>query len=723
MRNKAGFFLLFVVGLLLVSGCDNITDPDPQPDPTIPVNYELIWEDNFDDRSELDDTYWDYDLGYGNDGWGNDEWQNYTNSPDNIKVENGNMVISAQCPSGNPGKRDGSVTSARVKTQNKFSFKYGKIQAKIKAPTGTGMWPAFWMLGNSFETAGWPNCGEIDIMEISPLLHGDNTTMCTLHWWDDNSEAYSSFGTTYSLNENLSDDYHVYEVEWDEQRIVGKIDDITYFVKILDPITMNEFMQNFFLIFNVAVGGNLGGAPDDTTVWPQEMFVDWVRVYQDEEDLIPIETFGLFTDETPVDDALEIGTNAEIYVWESTLVGGSIPPFEGSNVISWSTNGAGWFGGGISSNMPVDLSGFEEGTLNFMMKIPANVTFKIGIIDAQGNENYVQFPANQTAYGLERNGEWGQAIIPVSELKGNVNLQMLTYEFAILEENGVSCEFAIDDIYYAGGGTIAGSVSFDADIYTVDDTVAEITVIDEGASGTTVSVSVDNGTDNITVDIDLDFLGEGTGTLNFGPTNDDTDTIEITAGGSITASYTDAGGTVRTDSANITGGAVSAAGIYSESHTDVMIPYLQIINSADWSGNSTVPDEQSTAVTPVDGTYVLSVTYETGGAGWGGIAFDFGSVDISAYTTLKFSIDTSNMPTLAHFGIKLEDNSTGNTEVDLFTYTPVASGNWATYEIPLSDFPNANLADLKYLGLWNPRDAGDALIFDTLYFDDFHLLN
>lgn len=136
MANKIIYSVLLILFLFFL-GCDSITDPDPVPDPTIPVNYELIWQDDFDGRSELDDSYWDYDLGYGNDGWGNDEWQNYTNSSENVIVENGNLIISAQCPTGVPGKRDGSVTSARVKTQNKFSFKYGKVQARIKAPTGT----------------------------------------------------------------------------------------------------------------------------------------------------------------------------------------------------------------------------------------------------------------------------------------------------------------------------------------------------------------------------------------------------------------------------------------------------------------------------------------------------------------------------------------------------------------------------------------------------------
>jgi len=894
MRSRILFFILLTAFFtLLIISCDNITDPDLVEDPTTPSGYQLIWSDEFD-QDALDSDNWGFDLGYGMDGWGNDEWQLYTNEGDNVRVEDGNMVISALCPSGNPGKRDDSVTSARVNTKNKFSFKYGKIQSRIKAPTDAGMWPAFWMLGTTFDTAGWPQCGEIDIMEISPLLHGETTTMSTMHWWDESYDGYNTYGTSYDVGESLSDDYHVYEVEWDEQRVIGKIDDITYYTKVLDPATMSEFLQNFFLIFNVAVGGNLGGSPDDTTQWPQQMLVDWVRVYQTEESLIPIETFGIYTDETEVDAGLTIGVNSNIYVWENTLNGASIPPYEGENVISWSTAGVGWFGGGISSDIPVDLSDFEAGVIKFMIKIPADVTFKIGINDAVGNESYVQFPANQTAYGLDRDGEWGQAVIPVQEIKGSVDLQMVSYEFMILEEGGAQCEFALDDIYWDGGGATVSSVSFDADSYNVELATAEIDIVDEGAAGTTVTAAVDNGTETINIDITLDAEGEGTGILNFGVTDDGTDTIAIAEGDLLTVNYTDSNGMNKTDSANIVGDPVEsnafgiftdltpvydaliidenaniwvwentldagtippyegegvlswqtngsawfgagiqstsaldlssfstgnmkfmikipaditfkikildtdngesfvqftgnqtlfglerngewgqaiipvtafqgsanltilsyefiivqesgaqcefavddiywdndsvdpppptgAAGIYSESHTETMIPYAQIINSADWSGNSVVPDEESTAVTPVDGTYVLSANFETGSAGWGGIAFDFGSQDISSMDKLILSIDKSALPALTHLGIKLEDNAGGNMEVDMAAYTPETSGNWSKYEIPLSQFSAVNLADLKYLGLWNPQDSGSNLIFGTIYFDDIHL--
>jgi beta-glucanase (GH16 family) len=454
-----GWIIFFTMALLLslfINGCDNITDPESVIDPTVIEDYIMVWSDEFD-ADNLDTSFWNYEQGYGQNGWGNDEWQMYTDSADNVRLEDGNLVIDAVWDSLNyavPGKRDGSITSARINTKDKFSFKYGKVKARIKVPGSSGMWPAFWMLGTNFDTIGWPYCGEIDVMEISPLYHGDNTTLCTIHWWDDLAESYSSDGETRSFDTPLTADYHIYEVEWDEQRIIGKIDGITYFTKVIDSATMSEFLRDFFLIFNVAVGGNLGGDPDENTDWQEQMLVDWVRVYQAETNEEEINTFGIFTDETEVDAGITVGDDAEFFIWENewtgdpTLSSVNIPPYEGENVLALASTGQGWFGGGISSNIPTDLSSFADGSLKIMIKMPANVTFKLGIIDFLGNENYVIFPANQTAFGLQRDGEWGQAIIPMQDLKGSVDISMLTYAFAILEENGTSCQFAIDDIYY-----------------------------------------------------------------------------------------------------------------------------------------------------------------------------------------------------------------------------------------------------------------------------------
>jgi hypothetical protein len=194
------------------------------------------------------------------------------------------------------------------------------------------------------------------------------------------------------------------------------------------------------------------------------MLVDYVRVYQwngqGEVALGPpapqAGRYGLFTDNTPTNSSLTMGSTADVYVWASTLVPGTIAPYEGANGLTYRTNSQGWFGAGIMSRQPVNLFALGDGTLKFRIKIPANVTFKIGVIDTWGNQNYVQLPANQTKYGLVRNGNWGQVSIPVSELRGlAIDLRMLSYEFVILEESGTACEFALDDIYWESG-TFAG---------------------------------------------------------------------------------------------------------------------------------------------------------------------------------------------------------------------------------------------------------------------------
>jgi len=193
---------------------------------------------------------------------------------------------------------------------------------------------------------------------------------------------------------------------------------------------------------------------------PATMYVDYIRVYewngQGEVHFGPPTaqsgSFGLLTDLTPTNGNLTIGTDANVWVWESTLIYGTIPPYEGANGLTWKTNAKGWFGAGVMTDQPLNLFSFIDGDLKFRIKIPGYVTFKIGVIDTWGNQYYVQFPANQTKYGLVRNGNWGQVTIPVADLRGlAIDMRMLSYSFVILEESGQACEFAIDDIYYTGG--------------------------------------------------------------------------------------------------------------------------------------------------------------------------------------------------------------------------------------------------------------------------------
>ncbi len=229
-------------------------------------NWNLIWQDEFDNTS-INSAKWTYDIGGG--GWGNNELQYYTNRPENAKIVDGNLLIIARKES--YGGRE--YTSARLKTQGLFSFTYGKIEARIKLPMGKGIWPAFWMLGTNISTIGWPKCGEIDIMEH---INNEDKIHATMHW-DVNGHAYYGGSTICDVTK-----FHIYSVEWDSKAIKWFLDGNKFWEgNILNNINgTEEFHLPFFIILNMAVGGNWPGNPDGTTLFPDTMYVDYVRVYQ-----------------------------------------------------------------------------------------------------------------------------------------------------------------------------------------------------------------------------------------------------------------------------------------------------------------------------------------------------------------------------------------------------------------------------------------------------------
>lgn len=245
----------------------NIAADDPNYDPN------LVWSEEFNYTGLPDPTKWNFETGGG--GWGNNELQYYTDSENNAYVDNGVLTITAR--EEQVGGRD--YTSARITTQGKFDVKYGRIEARIKLPYGQGIWPAFWMLGANFSQVGWPMCGEIDIMEMVGGPNRDNTCHSTIHW--DNNGQHAEYGQSYTLPSGIfADNFHVFGITWNAQQIRGYVDDVEYFVADITPAGLSEFQNNFFLILNVAVGGNWPGSPDETTEFPQTMQVDWIRVYQ-----------------------------------------------------------------------------------------------------------------------------------------------------------------------------------------------------------------------------------------------------------------------------------------------------------------------------------------------------------------------------------------------------------------------------------------------------------
>ncbi len=235
-------------------------------------NWQLVWSDEFDSTS-LDLNSWTRETG-GN-GWGNNELEYYTNREDNSYIQDGKLIIKAMEESygGN------SYTSARLKTQNKKLWKYGKIEARMKLPFGQGIWPAFWMLGQNITSVGWPACGELDIMEMIGGQGREKTVYGTAHW-DNNGHA--QYGNSYTLSSGtFADDFHVFRIEWNQSFIKWYVDNTQYSALNITSTDLDEFRQNFFIILNLAVGGNWPGYPDNTTTFPQYLEVDYVRVYQD----------------------------------------------------------------------------------------------------------------------------------------------------------------------------------------------------------------------------------------------------------------------------------------------------------------------------------------------------------------------------------------------------------------------------------------------------------
>ncbi len=235
----------------------------------------LVWADEFNgDALNLQD--WTYEVGRGSNGWGNNELQYYT-AGENAKVEDGLLTIEARKDINH------NYTSTRIKTQDKQTFTHGRIDIRAKLPKGQGIWPALWMLGSDIETSNWPACGEIDIMEL--VGHEPEKTHGTAHWGYDFSQ-HKYRGNSYSLtNEDFSEQFHVFSIYWEANAIYWYVDDVLFYTITSSDMEGQPYPFNkpFFFLFNVAVGGNWPKAPDSTTTFPQQMVVDYVRMFQQKE--------------------------------------------------------------------------------------------------------------------------------------------------------------------------------------------------------------------------------------------------------------------------------------------------------------------------------------------------------------------------------------------------------------------------------------------------------
>ena len=261
---------------------DDTFSNTPEEGYSTPDNYDLWkikWADEFNGAA-VNTEDWTFEMGNGCNnglcGWGNNELQSYTDRPENVRTENGLLVIEA--------KQEGSTSysSTRMISQDKQELRFGRIDIRAKLPKGQGLWPAIWMLGANIDEVGWPACGEVDIMEL--VGHDPKKVHGTVHYGQPSPNNRFTGASSVAPTGDFSDRFHVFTLVWHPNAIYWYVDDFLYF-EITPAKLVNEqypFNNHFFFILNVAVGGNWPGNPDETTVFPQRMEVDYIRVFERE---------------------------------------------------------------------------------------------------------------------------------------------------------------------------------------------------------------------------------------------------------------------------------------------------------------------------------------------------------------------------------------------------------------------------------------------------------
>jgi beta-glucanase (GH16 family) len=461
---------------------------------TSPVIGKLLWSEEFNGAG-LDGSVWTATTGNGCQiglcGYGNQELQYY--SPNNLGITNvpfepGTRALAITARREVVGSNQ--FTSGKLDTAGKVQVKYGMVEVRMAGPqVGVGLWPAAWMLGTSPQS--WPRKGEIDIMEqggrqpaglpaISPeQFVGSNVITFAEAACVPGNESCAASTAWQTKNwvtpsRSLANRFVTYRLYWTDTQIRFSLVDngreLDMYKAPISTVNSPALQEPFYLLLNLAVGGNFTPAATPaqiTAPLPGTAYVDYVRVYElDGKGEVKLGVgitpevgkFGVFTDNTPVNNKQVPGVSSDIYVWnQGSMTSGDVPPYEGSGVLAFRYFAPGqWFGGSIQSRQVHDMSGFRNGHIKLKIKAPANVAFKIGIYDTYTNQSSVTFPANTTAYGLVRNGEWGTATIPVAEIAGPlIALQSMLDLFQFFSVDGAlpgaQFQIAFDDIVWDSG--------------------------------------------------------------------------------------------------------------------------------------------------------------------------------------------------------------------------------------------------------------------------------
>lgn len=418
----------------------------------------LVWSEEFDGPG-IDPSKWTFDVG--GHGFGNAELQYYTARPQNVRVENGALIIKAIRESYS-GK---AFTSSRLKTHGRFGFKYGTIQARVKIPNlQNGLWPAFWLLGQNIGQHTWPACGEVDIMEMGDLASiqagtVNRTNGSAAHW--DFMGNYALYGQKITAPSGLNGTYHTFSLSWTPNQMAASLDGSQYWTFDISGGAANsleEFHQPMFMIINLAVGGiNFVQITDPNAITaplPAEMSVDWIRLYDNPwtelyygDDIAESGNFGVFTETTPVNNSVAYGVDSELYIWNNmTAIGGAAQ--EGTQAWNFNVAAGNWFGMGVFCLQDRNMSNYSDGFLKLHMKTSSNHTFSIGVASSSAGEGWVTFAPGGDQHGLVRDGQWHEVVIPAN-LFGNVDFNTIKQIFMIKgEAPSLSMLLSIDNVYW-----------------------------------------------------------------------------------------------------------------------------------------------------------------------------------------------------------------------------------------------------------------------------------
>lgn len=464
--KQAIFRILFLLLAVVVISCakdDDSSEPESNESGSNPIVYEgwtLQWNEEFNEE-QINTNNWNYELGDGSDyglpiGWGNNEKQIYTSNSENSSIVNdeGASVLAISALEDGSG----AYTSAKLTTQNLFSIRFGRIEVKAKMPKGQGLLPAIWMLGDNKNQIDWPGCGEIDIAEV--VGNEASKVYSTAHYTNDEN-GYGEIQRDYVLlNSDFSDSYHVFTLDWTPESLLFSIDGIQLSAILIED-DMKEFLRSAYLILNVAVGGNWPGEPDVTTLFPQTMFTDYIRVYSKDDFQAPEapvlnieeETIGQIIEPTIAEHAIQDGFtdlgSLEVIVYGpgAPEITTSVTAIDGDSSLVFDFSGANWGGAYLELETPKDISAFTN--IKFSLNKPetlANAEIKL----EAGASNAFVYLADYT--GTELTEGFVEYTIPLTDFP-EVDFTGLTIPFSIWNPQDISDAFVeatvlIDNIYF-----------------------------------------------------------------------------------------------------------------------------------------------------------------------------------------------------------------------------------------------------------------------------------